>query len=137
MDDQEIQIIANSLENAVEQTPQLRLSQDEQVSILLLNRDGCLALSAELLRLVTETSPNIPRFLTRVEQIQVDEDDSETCVLRLTENVELPPDMDQLAEESKWYGSLFMLGCAVVGFTTIFLILSGVYFWIGVLSSGS
>ena len=131
MNDDELGRIADSLERSIDGEPQSRLSQGKPWPWLSLNRDGCIAFAANLLRLAAkpprDDGADVTQQLIGIDQINEGDDGLEIFLLRRTETVAREPIQD--LESPRLRDRVTLLGCGIVGFLLASIFLSGIYFW--------
>lgn len=131
MNDDELERIADSLENSIAGEPQSRLSRGKPWPWLSLNRDGCIALAANLLRLAAKPNrkdgADVTQGLDGIDQINEDEDGLEIFLLRRTETVGREP--VQESDSPRLRDRVVLLGCGIIAFFFSSVFLSGIYFW--------
>lgn len=131
MHDDELERIADSLENSINGAPQSRLSQGKPWHWLSLNRDGCKALAANLLRLAAkpprDDGADVTQQLVGIDQINEDDDGLEIFLLRRIETVAREPIQDPVSP--RFRDRVALLGCGAVAFMLVSIFFSGIYFW--------
>ena len=132
MDNNELQRIAESLEDSINGEPQSRLSSGKPWPWLTLNRAGCIALASNLLRLASKPESSdgtdVVQHISDINQINDGDNDLEIFLLRRMESMDLKQ-MDESADSPRLKDRLAMLGCGLVVIMVATIFLSGIYFW--------
>jgi len=140
MIDDELDRIADSLERSIDGEPQSRLSRGKPWPWFSLNRDGCIALAANLLRLAAkppaDDGTDVTQQLSGIDQINDDDSDLEIFLLRRTETVAREP-IDDSPTAPRLRDRAALLGCGVVAFLLAAIFLSGLYYWGQLLFTGN
>lgn len=140
MDDDELQRIADALENSNDDEPQSRLILRELPGIgIALNRAGCMALAAKLLRLAAEPPSDDgqepTQSLAGIQQIRDPAPTPEIAQLRRTQTVHVEPPKDSKDSRAN-RDRLALLGCAVAATLFGMIVFGGIIFWVDLFSAG-
>lgn len=132
MNDQELRVIAESLEQAVSGEPQSLLLKAHPWPILRLNRDGCLAFAADLLRLAAHPPATeghrVTRRLSNIDQM-LDGDDSFVLWHLERADGELQETAERQIVETPARDRFALIGCAFIGFLVLMTFCGGIFFW--------
>jgi hypothetical protein len=135
MDDEEILDIASNLESASDAaTAQSQLFAGKPGLWLHGNRDALIRMAAAFLRAAASPIPDNeccgePSILQHRQICNAKSDYGLTGVQRINEFPE-NPDVIAARRRRAWHNDrFFFLGCAVVGFAILFLLVSGIMFW--------
>ncbi len=135
MNDEELNSVAEALERSSAGEPQSLLSQGipDFLLSLTLNREGCLAFAANLLRLAAlppeSNGAELARQLTGIEQLDDEERSLRILVVKRSENLQQSEIADESLKSTSFRDRLMLIGCALICFLFAMTFVGGIFFW--------
>lgn len=133
MTDDELAEIATRLEEATDSdVARSRMGRTNPGFLLLqANRDACIQIAAALLHAASTPAETQHRGDRLLDYCQIEEKKTD-CALRIIQRVDFAPGSNLVQRDTRpGIGDrVFLLGCAVVTFVLVFLLASGVLFWV-------